>query len=278
MGLTRRLARWASRSVLNAIDPTPLRAGALFNAPGAHRAGLICIYRSRNARNVEKMVSEAVPAGLTIALWALDSPVPGLSHWTIGSGPGPRMRLLNRLCEVIPLPTVDHLVVCDDDVVFTKGNIAQLLCAAKRCGFGIAQPAHDAKSHSSHGITIRRALTLARLTTFVEVGPVFVVSKEWLTSVIPFPEAFGMGWGLDLVWSDLHEKGCRLGIIDAICIRHLGLTGREYDVYAERKRLDSLLSARNLQSLGQMQRCLAMWRFWQLQPPWRPPLTLRARR
>ena len=277
MGLTRRLARWAARSILNAIDPTPLRAGALFNDPGAHRAGLIGIYRSRNGRHVEQMVSEAVPAGLTVALWALDSPVPGLSHWTIGSGPGPRMRLLNRLCEGIPLSRVDHLVVCDDDVVFTRGNIAQLLSAVRRCGFGIAQPAHDARSHWSHEITVRRALTLARLTNFVEVGPVFVVSKEWLASVIPFPEAFGMGWGLDLVWSDLHEKGCRLGIIDAICIRHLGPVGKDYDVYAERKRLDSLLSARNPQSVNQMQRCPAMWRFWQPKPPWRPSLTLRAR-
>jgi hypothetical protein len=214
-------------------------------------------------------VSEAADSQLRIALWALDSPVDALSRWTIGSGPGSRMALLNRLCEQIPLSMIDHLVVCDDDVRFTRGGVAQLLRSVRRCAFGIAQPAHDTRSHWSHEITVQRMLAFARLTSFVEIGPVFVVSRPWLTSVLPFPAGFGMGWGLDVMWSDLPEQGCRLGIVDSVCIRHLAPAAKEYDVAAERRRVESLLTARNLQSVRQMQRCLATWRIWQRNPPWR---------
>jgi hypothetical protein len=254
--------------IAHAIDPTPHRAHRLFDGVITNRAALICIYRIRNAEFVEELVREASGVKMAIALWALDFPIASLARWTVGSGPGLRMRLLNRLWEAIPRSAVVQLVVCDDDVVFTRGSVVQLVGAATLCGFGIAQPAHAPGSACNYEITVRRGLTLARLTSFVESGPVFVVSKQWLPRVVPFPEEFGMGWGIEMLWLDLQQQGCRLGIVDSVCIRHIAPALREYDANAERRRVQSLLKARNFESVLQTQQCFDTWHVWERKPPW----------
>ena len=250
------------------MDPTFLIAGRLFdNRPASDSSALLCIYRERHAANVEKLVASAIINRMEVVLWALDAPSPRLSSWTIGTGAGPRMSLLNRLYHAIPSSSIDQLVVVDDDVIFTRGTLSSLLKAANVCDFGIAQPAHAPGSCWNHMITKRRGLTLARLTSFVEIGPVFVVSGKWVSRIIPFPEDFGMGWGLELLWQDLRHQGCNLGIIDGICIEHPA-PPREYDLKAERNRLMSMLKSRGLNSIEQTQFCLGTWRPWNPEPPW----------
>ena len=120
----------------------------------------------------------------------------------------------------------------------------------------------------NHGITRARPLTLARVTTYVESGPVVVISPEWRSQVVPFPEELGMGWGVDLLWSDLQKVGCRLGIVDGVSLRHLAPPARAYDVGPEADRLRVMMKKRGIESLHAFQRTLRAWRVWQKKPPW----------
>jgi hypothetical protein len=117
-------------------------------------------------------------------------------------------------------------------------------------------------------ITRRRWLTLARHTTFVEPGPLFVVSAPWIDHILPFPGDFGMGYGLWLLWQDLQKLGCRLGIVDAVAINHLGTIGSEYNATTESRRLHGLLKARGLSSPSYAQHTLGTWRAWEAEPSW----------
>jgi hypothetical protein len=217
---------------------------------------------------VERLVAEAQHLGLTVALWALERVSDRLSEVTIGSGPGPRLLLLNRLYEAVAPALRGLLVLSDDDVTFVRGGLGPLLWATKRCGFAIAQPGHAPRSHAAYEFTRSQPLTVARQTTFVEIGPIVVVSAPVRSRIMPLPEDFGMGWGVDLLWHDLVREHWRLGIVDAVSIRHLALSGVLYDTDPEQERLDALLRARRLSSVEEIQRCLGTWRAWQWRPPW----------
>jgi hypothetical protein len=260
---------------VHALDPAAWRARCLWRGSPPDGAALICIYRSRYVPVVERLVADARRLGMAVALWALEGTNPRLASVTIGRGPGLRMALLNRLHDALGTAR-GALVVTDDDVVFVRGGLGLLLSAVDRCEFGIAQPAHAPGSHWSHELTIGRPLTLARRTTFVEIGPLIVVSASWRARVVPFPQDFGMGWGLDLCWHDLLRDGCRLGIVDAVTIRHLASSGGDYDKGPERRRLTALLQSRNMSSLREIERCVEAWRVWQWQPPWDPVVAPRV--
>jgi hypothetical protein len=258
--------------VLHAVDPVAWRAPRVWPMPAGPGA-LVCVYRERRTAVVERLVEDAAAVGLSVALWALDAPSrsPRLAAATIGTGPGPRLALLNRLCATRAASVPGPLVLADDDVEFVRGGLGRLLGAVERCGFGIAQPAHAPGSHRSHSFTASRPLTLARETSFVEVGPLVVVAARWRTRVLPLPEEFAMGWGLDLVWHDLAREGCRLGIVDAVTIRHLAAPASQYERGPEAERLRALLLARNLRSVHALQRRLAAWRVWERRPAWARP-------
>lgn len=260
------LGRPAVRLV-HAVDPTRLRLREFDR--GAHRdASLVCVYRHENSRFVGELVNEALELEMAVALWALDTPSAGLAERTVGCGPGSRLQLLNRLCNLLPASAGGQLVVCDDDIMFERGGLRELLSLTGACHFGLAQPAHAPGSYVNHGITRARPLTLARVTTYVESGPMVVISPEWRSRVVPFPEELGMGWGVDLVWSDLQKSGCRLGIIDGVSLRHLAPPARGYDVGPEAERLRVMMKTRGIESLHAFQRTLASWRIWQKEPPW----------
>lgn len=238
------------------------------NAARHPKATMIAVYRQRNVTNVERVLSEVDQGATDIRLWALDEAAPSLARWTFSAGPGQKFALLNRLIEANPIEAGALLVAFDDDFHFSSGNVQALLNWVVRAGLDLAQPAHASGSHSSHRITVRRFLSLVRLTTFVEIGPLFVVSPRAYRATVPFPEDFGMGWGLDLAWSDLIHDGLRLGVIDATSIRHLGRPGVAYDDAEERERVKGMLSDRQLTTVREMQQTVAVWRPWQMEPPW----------
>jgi hypothetical protein len=246
------------------------RAGRVWPGPPPAGAALVCVYRTRHVAEVERLIVEAAGLGMAVALWALDAPSPSLAAVTVGAGAGSRLTLLNRLCASVAATAAGTLIMADDDVVFVRGGLGRLLCAVDRCGFGIAQPAHAPGSYRSHALTASRPFTLARQTTFVEVGPLVVVGAAWRSRVLPLPEHFGMGWGLDVLWHDLGRDGCRLGIVDAVTIRHLAPPGDDYDRGPERERLNAVLRARKLRSVREIQRCLVAWRLWERRPAWTP--------
>lgn len=229
---------------------------------------VLCVYRARNARVVSRLVRSSLRSGATVRLWALDSTVPSLSAWTVGSGPGGKYALVSGLLASARVDDDAYVVVADDDV--SLPSLGLFLRVVRRAAFDLAQPAHTRhRSHPSHPVTLRATWSVARVTEFVEIGPLFVVSPAWRPAVLPFPEDAGMGWGLEADWYGLHRRGARLGIVDAVPMRHLSPVATSYDQTEERERMARRLAAAGLGGLHEIQRTLATWRPWQHSPPWR---------
>lgn len=228
---------------------------------------LVGIYRRRNARLVRRLVDSALAEGWRTAWWALDETDDELAPHTVGHGAGAKFTLLN---DIVDRAGFDDgwLVAADDDVEFRRGSSGELVSLCDVAGLALAQPAHDAASAVSHEITLSRALSIARRTNFVEIGPMFVIAPSWRDEILPFPETAGMGWGLGLEWSDLVERGCRLGIVDVVSVSHLGVVGGDYDVEREQALLKAELAARGIERWRDTHRTLETWRPWQRKPPW----------
>lgn len=236
---------------------------------------LVCVYRTRNSSLVSALTEQAREAGLEVHLWALDQEAPALAAWTRGVGPGQRLALLNRMeaqaCRGGPL------VVADDDVSFSSGSLKQLLRFARRGRLDLCQPAHASDSMATHHVTRHHPGFVARRTRFVEVGPLVVVGPTLRPTIVPFPEEYGMGWGLDVRWADLVQDGWKLGVVDRTTVRHHGPVGAEYDTGSSEAQLSEELTARGLPDMGQLNETLAYWpsRGWwdprNLVPVWSSP-------
>lgn len=228
---------------------------------------LIGVYRRRNAQHVRELVDAALAGGWATAWWALDEVAAEVAEFTIGSGAGEKFPLLN---EIIERSAVERgwIVVADDDVVVSRGNLVELVSICAIAGFALAQPAHAPASTFSHPITLSRPFSVARTTAFVEIGPLFVVAPTCQDRIVPFPSTRGMGWGLELEWHQLRECGCSLGIVDMVSVTHLGRVGASYQA----KRLEGEVR-RELASVGasdwtDLQKTTAVWRPWRRRPPW----------
>jgi hypothetical protein len=114
----------------------------------------------------------------------------------------------------------DWLLVVDDDVVLPPRFLDRFVGVCEALEFDIAQPAQTLGSHAAWRVVRRVPRTLARETRFVEIGPVTAFSRRAAAELLPFP-ALRYGWGLDLHWAALAaERGWRLGIVDALAVRH----------------------------------------------------------
>jgi hypothetical protein len=231
-------------------------------------ATVYSVYRRKNANVLSRLLAPAVEAEWAVRLWALDEEDPSLAANTLGVGPGTKFELMNRLLANTPPAAGEHVVIADDDVVFVRGTIVSFLAKAGAAAFGLAQPAHVPWSNISHRITWMRPLSRARLTTFVEIGPIFAVAPDWRGSILPFPAGLGMGWGLELDWIDLQEHGLRLGIVDSTPIRHLSPFAAAYAPEAEIEKVTRLLEERGAPGWRGLRRTLATWRPWRSQAPW----------
>jgi hypothetical protein len=229
---------------------------------------IVGIYRYANAPFLVRIAAEAKRHKWEVRFWALDQTHPLLEPYSHGIGKGSKFNLLNRLICGKNMSDFDWIVVVDDDIEFEYGSLNTFLALAARAGMAIAQPAHASKSFSSHPITICQPFAIARLTTFVEIGPLFAVNRAWRSRVLPFPEDNGMGWGLDVAWSDLQTEGARLGIIDWVPVVHLHPVAKNYDTTEEESRLQESLRTRGFQSLRDLQKTLAVWHVWRNRPPW----------
>ena len=205
--------------------------------------------------------------GIGSSLWrALDEVVPELEEWALGAGVGLKLGLLNELLRRAG-DTGGWLLVSDDDVSFVRGDVVELVSLCERARLDLAQPAR-ADAAADHAITVARPRSRARRTTFVEIGPMFVVGPRWRDRILPFPEARGMGYGLELDWFDLPQAGCVLGISDAVRSLHEGERGEDYDDAREIDRVHEEFEARGFSGWGDLQHTLGTWRPWQLAPPW----------
>jgi hypothetical protein len=258
---------WQVMASLEPLDPSYSVAQARFRR--APEAELLAVYRYENASSLGAICAE-LGATAGIHLWALDRTHPQLERWTEGQGAGLRSDLLNVLFERVCPGFKGYVLLCDDDFQFTRGGIRSFLATAAAASLDIAQPAHDRYSRWSHWLTVARRSSLARLTSFVEIGPLAAISPEWRDHVLPLPENSGMGWGLDLAWGDLRHLGCRLGIVDCTLIRHLYPAGGSgaYDVQAGISDMAALYAERG--GYETALRTLATWWPWQRRPSWTP--------
>lgn len=114
----------------------------------------------------------------------------------------------------------DWVVVVDDDVALPGEFLDGFVALAETLGLDMAQPAQTLASHAAWRSARRRPFAVARETNFVEIGPVTAFSRRAAEQLLPFPDV-RMGWGLDLHWAALaQEHGWRLGVIDALPVRH----------------------------------------------------------
>jgi GT2 family glycosyltransferase len=146
---------------------------------------------------------------------------------------------LNRLLAVHPPDGCDWLLLVDDDVELGSGFLDRFLFLCERFSLQLAQPAHRLNSHAAWPQTRRHIASIARETTFVEIGPVTAFAAVTFGTLLPFPE-LRMGWGLDAHWAALaREHSWRCGVIDAVSIRH-----REAPAAAAYSREAALVEAR----------------------------------
>jgi hypothetical protein len=127
---------------------------------------------------------------------------------------------LNALLSGRHAAAHDWLVVIDDDVHLPRLFLDGLLAAAEALDLALVQPAHRARSHAAWSVTRRRPGVIARETGFVEIGPVTALRRDTFSTLLPFP-ALRFGWGLDLHWAALAQRGpWKLGVVDAVAIAH----------------------------------------------------------
>jgi hypothetical protein len=170
---------------------------------------------------------------------------------------------LNALLEDHPAHGHDWLVVVDDDVALPGAFLDVFIFLAERFGLRVAQPAHRRRSHAGWAVTRRRARSVARETSFVEIGPVFAFQAATFGTLLPFP-ALRIGWGLDAHWSAVaRANGWRLGVIDATPVRHgLRRIAASYDRGAAVREAREFLHTRPYVTAREAQRTLVTHRSW----------------
>ena len=109
------------------------------------------------------------------------------------------------------LSTFDWLLVVDDDIALPPHFLDLFIYFCWRERLQLAMPAHRFLSHKSFTVTERHWGTVARLTNFVEIGPVTLLHASLFSALTPFP-SLRFAWGLDVLWSsEAKRKGWRLG-------------------------------------------------------------------
>lgn len=156
------------------------------------------------------------------ALGATGDADPALAEQTVLTGlDGGKFENLNRLlAAAAPAAAPDWMIAADDDVELAPRFLDRFVSLCERLGLDIAQPAQTMRSHAAWRVTRRRPFSLARRTQYVEIGPLTAFSRRAAAELTPFPE-LRFGWGLDNHWAALaRERGWRLGIVDALPVRH----------------------------------------------------------
>jgi hypothetical protein len=139
------------------------------------------------------------------------------------------------------LSNFDWVMIVDDDISVPPAFLDAFLFTCVRHKLQLAQPAHRFRSYASYSVTRRHWASMARLTNFVEIGPVTLIRSDLFSHLMPFPE-LKYGWGLDVLWAEIaKQKEWRLGIVDAAPIGHLNPVGRSYDNDAAIKEAESFL-------------------------------------
>lgn len=221
LAVTRTAADWALQTA-GAISLAGPRLDRLAAEQAPQRVLVLSIYRpdSLLAHTVPRLRSER--HDVSFAFGATGAATPALADETVLTDMhGGKFENLNKLLAAAP-PLAEHdwLLVSDDDVELVPRFLDRFVALAERLELDIAQPAQTMRSHAAWRVTRRRALSLARRTQYVEIGPLTLFSRRAAAELTPFPE-LRFGWGLDNHWGALaRERGWKLGIVDALPVRH----------------------------------------------------------
>jgi hypothetical protein len=155
----------------------------------------------------------------------------------------------------------DWLMVVDDDVALPPRFLDRMIALCERFDLALAQPAQSLASHAAWRVARRRPRSILRETRFVEIGPVTIFRRDAAEGLLPFPP-LRYGWGLDLAWAATAlERGWRLGIADALAVRHESATvGSVYSVDAAIEEAREFLSTRPYLSSAAAQEVLVTHR------------------
>jgi hypothetical protein len=135
---------------------------------------------------------------------------------------------INYALSQVDTERYDWIIVTDDDITTPPDLLDECLFLAVKLDFRIFQPAHRFHSFCTYRVNQRDWNTLARETHFVESGPLLGFHQSTFKSLLPFPSLRWV-WGIDVYWSDLaRRKGWKIGVIDAVPIRHKRRIGRSY--------------------------------------------------
>jgi hypothetical protein len=224
----RRRARATAGDLLLDLRQRALRTGATLDrlAERTPRRSVLalCIYRPGRERAVA-LASELARSrhDVRLAFGALGARDPRLADETVvGSLAGGKFENLNAVWSASGADGAvpDWVVVADDDVALPPRFLDRFLGLCEHFELDLAQPAQTLRSHAAWRVTRRRGGSLVRETRYVEIGPVTAFSREVAETLIPFP-ALRFGWGLDLHWGALaRERDWRLGVVDAVPVRH----------------------------------------------------------
>ena len=208
---------------------------------------IVGVYRARNENNVQRLIAALDPgADADVCLWSLDNIPESLRKVTLGSGPGSKFALLDKLIPQIPDDT--HLVVIDDDVEIVQGSLAETLKLLDKHRVALAQPTHSRESHCTFKPLYSVPFLAWRETNFVEIGPIFIISGNFREYCLPFGIDVGMGWGLEEFWhAEAKKRGFKLAAIDRLRMTHLVPVGLNYDKIAARRKGDAMLKGRGIE-------------------------------
>jgi hypothetical protein len=155
----------------------------------------------------------------------------------------------------------DWLFVVDDDVVLPPRFLDRMVALCERFDLAMAQPAQSLASHAAWRVARRRPRSILRESRFVEIGPVTIFRRDAAEELLPFPP-LRYGWGLDLAWAATAlERGWRLGIADALPVRHESArVGTAYPAAAAIEEARKFLSTRPYLSSAAAQETLVTHR------------------
>ena len=129
----------------------------------------------------------------------------------------------------------DAVLVIDDDLALTPGQVTALFESRERHELALLQPAFSARGKVSWSVTRQRPRCELHFTDFVENGaPLFAADELWA-----FLESFDgslTGWGIDYWYLhsiDARARPGRVAVIDTVVVRnprdHEKAGGRQID-------------------------------------------------
>ena len=220
--VTRRTLADAGRAAARMAWRTGPQLDRLAGAQPARDVLVVSVYRpgARLARTVQRLRSDR--HRVHYAFGSTGGADSALASETAATDMrGGKFENVNALLELAPAVSgFDRLIVCDDDIDLPPRFLDRFVAVCEHLELDLAQPAQSMRSHAAWQVTRTRPFSFARLTDFVEIGPLTGFSARAAEALTPFP-ALRFGWGLDNHWGALgRERGWRLGVVDALPVRH----------------------------------------------------------